>query len=224
MTLLSRISIGIVLFTVTSFANSPYFAIKVVDDQTGRGVPLVELETVNHVLFVTDNNGLVALNEPGLMNQEVFFHVRSHGYQFPKDGFGYSGVRLQVKPGERAEIKLKRINIAERLYRVTGEGLYRDTVLLGEKPPLHQPLLNGRVMGQDSVEAVRYHNKLYWFWGDTHFPKYPLGQFQTSGATSELMGLDPGIGVDLVYFVNANGTTKKWRHCKILAPSGLTAC
>ena len=37
-----------------------YFAIQVVDEQTGRGVPLVELETVHHLRFVTDSAGRVA--------------------------------------------------------------------------------------------------------------------------------------------------------------------
>src|SRR5437868_15193515 len=31
------------------------FEIQVIDDVTSRGVPLVELETVNHVLFITDS-------------------------------------------------------------------------------------------------------------------------------------------------------------------------
>src|SRR5262249_5214616 len=60
-----------------------YCQIKVVDETTGRGVPLVELETVNPLRYVTDSNGVVAFREPGLMGQSVFFHVRSHGYEFP---------------------------------------------------------------------------------------------------------------------------------------------
>ena len=191
------------------FADEPYFAIKVVDEQTGRGVPLVELETVNHITLITDSNGLIAFNEPGLMDQEVFFHVRSHGYEFRKDGFGNTGIRLRVKPGGNAEIKIRRVNIAERLHRVTGQGIYRDSVLLGVKPPLREPVLNGQVLGQDSVQVAPYRGKLYWFWGDTNRPKYPLGQFQTSGATSELPGLDPSVGVDLTYFVDADGFSKK---------------
>jgi hypothetical protein len=40
--------------------------------------------------------GIVAFNEPGLMDREVYFHVRSHGYEFPADGLGTlaKGVRL----------------------------------------------------------------------------------------------------------------------------------
>ncbi|MCH2383344.1 MAG: hypothetical protein MK290_11600, partial [Pedosphaera sp.] len=56
---------------------SAWFAIRVVDEETGRGVPLVELETVNHLRFCTDSNGTVAFREPGLMNRQIFFHVRS---------------------------------------------------------------------------------------------------------------------------------------------------
>ena len=42
----------------------------------------------------------------------------------------------QCKPGGSATLKLKRMNTAERLYRITGEGVYRDTVLLAVCPSL----------------------------------------------------------------------------------------
>ena len=189
-----------------------YFKIQVVDEQTGRGVPLVELKTVNHVRYYTDNAGLVAFYEPGLMGQKVFFYVKSHGYEFPKDGFGYAGRALDVKEGGSVQLKVKRLNIAERLYRVTGEGIYRDSVLAGAPVPLRQPLLNGQVFGQDSVQAAPYRGKIYWFWGDTNRPRYPLGHFGTAGAVSELPGrggLDPAVGVDLAYFVDQEGFSRK---------------
>lgn len=192
-------------------AANPFFGIHVVDDQTGRGVPLVELETVNHLRFVTDSAGWVAFHEPGLMERDVFFHVRSHGYELPKDGFGYAGKALKPQPGQRATIRLHRRNLAERLYRVTGEGIYRDSVLLGEPVPLAEPLGAGRVAGQDSVLAVPYAGRLYWFWGDTARMAYPLGHFWTAGATSALPGhggLDPALGVDLHYFVDREGFSR----------------
>ncbi len=184
------------------------FAIEVVDEATGRGVPLVELTTTSGVTFITDSAGLVAFDEPGLMNQTVYFAVKSHGYEFRKDGFGFPGVRLEVTPGGSATVKLKRINIAERLYRVTGQGIYRDSVLLGRQPPTKEPLLNAKVAGQDSVQNAVYRGKLRWFWGDTNWPAYPLGNFHMPGATSDLPangGLDPARGVDLSYFVGENG-------------------
>jgi hypothetical protein len=186
---------------------APSFAIEVVDEQTGRGVPLVELTTTSGVTYVTDSAGVVAFDEPGLMNQRVFFAVKSHGYEFRPDGFGTRGVALDVSPGGSARLKIKRLNIAERLYRVTGSGIYRDSVLLGRQPPTKQPLLNAKVTGCDSVMAVIYKNRLHWFWGDTNWPAYPLGLFDTPGATSRLPadGLDPSRGVDLEYFVGDNG-------------------
>ncbi|MGB2822991.1 MAG: hypothetical protein WBF17_18555, partial [Phycisphaerae bacterium] len=60
-----------------------YFTIEVVDDSTGRGVPLVELRTTNNIRYYTDSGGLIAFHEPGLMDRDVFFHVSSHGYEFP---------------------------------------------------------------------------------------------------------------------------------------------
>jgi len=188
-----------------------YFQIQVVDDQTGRGVPLVELETVNRLRYITDSAGRVAFAEPGLMGQTIFFYVRSHGYEFPKDGFGYAGRRLKTEPGGKTVLKIKRLNIAERLYRITGEGIYRDSVLLGEKTPLAEPLGSGQAAGQDSVQVALYRGKLYWFWGDTSRLKYPLGHFWMAGATSDLPGkggLDPAEGVNLRYFVDADGFSR----------------
>jgi hypothetical protein len=189
-------------------APSSYFRITVVDAQTGRGVPLVELHTVHQLRFLTDSNGEVAFFEPGLMNQRVFFYVKGHGYELPKDMFGYRGVALNVTTGGSARLTIQRRNIAERLYRVTGAGIYRDSVLLGLPVPLQQPLLNGLVLGSDSVVNAVYGGKLYWFWGDTNRAAYPLGNFNATGAISDLPGqggLDPDKGVDLHYLVDASG-------------------
>lgn len=191
--------------------STRYFTIRVVDEQTERGVPLVELKTVNNVAWWTDSAGRVAFDEPGLMGQETFFHVSSPGYEYPKDFFGNRGVKLRPVPGGRAEVKLKRVQIAERLYRITGQGIYRDSVLAGERVPLTQPLLNAEVLGQDTVIATPYRGKIYWFWGDTERASYPLGNFGASGATSELPGkggLDPADGVNLTYFTNETGFSK----------------
>ena len=185
------------------------FAIEVVDAATGRGVPLIELRTVNEIRMITDSAGLIAFDEPGLMGRSVFFHVRGHGYEHPKDGFGYRGRALDVVAGGKARIEVERINVAERLYRSTGAGIYRDSVLLGRPVPLRAPVLNGQVLGQDSVLEATFGGKIYWFWGDTNRPSYPLGMFATPGATSELPGpgggLDPEVGVDLSYFPAPDG-------------------
>ncbi|MEE8450748.1 MAG: hypothetical protein V3R99_02505 [Thermoguttaceae bacterium] len=184
------------------------FAIRVVDAHSGRGVPLVELRTVHQVRYLTDSQGYVAFDEPGLMHEKVFFSIRSHGYEYPADGFGNRGVRLLTTPGGSALVKLRRINVAERLYRVTGAGIYGDSVRLGEPVPTARPVLNGRVLGSDSVINAIYRGRLYWFWGDTNRPSYPLGNFHVPGAISTLPaegGLDPSVGVDLRYFEGDDG-------------------
>jgi hypothetical protein len=191
--------------------RAAYFEIQVVDSQTGRGVPLVELETVDHAKYLTDSAGRAAIDEPGLENQTVFFYVRSHGYEFPKDGFGNAGARLKLTTGGREVLKIKRLNVAERLYRTTGAGIYRDSILLGHQAPIEEPMLNAKVMGQDSIQRLVYGGKIFWFWGDTLQVGYPLGNFRMSGATSELPaqgGLDPAVGVNLKYFTGENGFAK----------------
>ncbi|TXT21858.1 MAG: hypothetical protein FD138_3947, partial [Planctomycetota bacterium] len=200
-----------VLMAGSVSAADGLFAIRVLDEQTGRGVPLVELKTVSQQRFFTDSAGVVAIREPELFGQSVFFSISSHGYEFPKDGFGFRGKQIKVESGGEATLKIKRLNIAERLYRITGAGIYADTVLLGEKPPIAQPLLNAQVTGSDSVITAIYRGKLHWFWGDTNRPKYPLGLYHVPGATSQLPkdgGLDPAVGVNLDYFVGDDGFAK----------------
>jgi hypothetical protein len=201
------------LLTLTSCSaatRKDYFQISVVDDSTGRGVPLVELTLLNAVRYYTDSNGIIAFLEPHLMDRELFFEVRSHGYQSPKLPDGETdGVLLKVRRGGKAVIRIRRINIAERLYRLTGEGIYRDSVLLGLPVPLREPLLNAQVMGTDGPITAMYRGKLFWFFGDTN----GVNRLNLAGAvaTSELAGrggLDPSKGVDLTFFVDGKGFSK----------------
>lgn len=187
--------------------NSGWAEIRVTDAATGRGIPLVELESVNSIRYVTDNMGRVAFNEPGLLGRELFFTVRSHGYEMKKDGFGFAGLRITPRVGQVAEIKLTRRNLAERLCRLTGEGLYRDTLLLGHKPPQPPSPHPGRVAGQDSIQAAVYGGKVYCFWGDTLRMEYPLGIFRMAGATMRVPDpndatTDPIHGISYDYFVD----------------------
>ncbi|BBM82004.1 hypothetical protein [Candidatus Uabimicrobium amorphum] len=200
--------IVISLLSVFLQALPGYFTIEIVDKDTHRGIPLVELRTVNDVVYHSDSNGIVAFYEPGLMNNNVFFHIKSHGYEYPKDGFGYRGIRLDITPGGKKRIAMKRINVAERLYRVTGQGIYRDSVLVGKSLP-SSSVINSNVMGQDTVMMAKYRDKLYWFWGDTNRVSYPLGNFKVSGATSIVS--DPDHGIDLHYF-------RENDFCKALCP------
>ena len=199
------------IFPQCAAADAKPFEISVVDSETGRGVPLVELETMDNRIFVTDSAGRIAFSEPGQMDVPVWFSMRSHGYEFPKDGFGITGMRFTPRAGEKAVVKAKRLNIAERVVRLTGQGIYRDTVLLGEKPPLAEPLTNGGVVGQDSVQTAIYKGRIFWLWGDTMRMSYPLGNFRTACAWSELPGkggLPPSRGADLHYFVGKDGFAK----------------
>lgn len=205
---------------------SPLFAqpfrINVIDEQTGRGVPLVELRTTNAISYVTDSNGIVAFDEPGLFDKDVHFAVSSHGYEFPKDGFGFRGKILRVTKGGEATLKIKRLNIAERIYRITGGGIYRDSLLVGARTPLKEPLVNGLVFGSDSVVNAIYKDKYFWFWGDTNKPSYPLGNFQVPGATSSLKG-DPDQGINLEYFVDGKGFAKETMKMPGKGPTWMTA-
>lgn len=183
--------------------------IHVVDSSNGKGIPLVELETTNALRFVTDNNGMIAIDDPELLDQETFFHVFGHGYEIKKDSFGISGFRCTLKYGTIVEVRLDRKCVAERMVRLTGSGLWRDTDLLQKPFPLAKQPVNGKVVGQDSIQAVMYNGKVFCLWGDTSKSDYPLGLFRTSGATyatTTMDGqvLDPSYGIPYDYFTDSS--------------------
>jgi hypothetical protein len=140
------------------------------------------------------------------MNQDVPFAFQSYGYS-------NLGETLHPTNGGSVQVSINRNNLAERLYRVTGAGIYQDSVAVGASVPISQPLLNANVAGQDSVQTAIYNGQIYWFWGDTLYQSGGLGDFRTAGARSQLPGqggLDPTQGVNLNYFVNpANGSAKE---------------
>ena len=210
--------LGILLLSGSALAApADYFAIRVVDDATGRGVPLITLQTTSKANYYTDSNGYVAFFEPGLMNTEVWFGISSPGYEFPGESFGFRGTPLKAVPGTEAVLKVRRVNLAERMYRLTGQGIYRDTLLLGKKSPVKEGALNRSVTGQDSAFATEYRGELFWLWGDTNRAQHPLGNFFVAAARVKLPGkggLDPSVGVDFEYFWNeATNFTKEM--CRI---------
>jgi hypothetical protein len=192
-------------------ASANLHVIRVVDETTRRGVPLVELCTTSSVCFITDSQGIIALNEPAYWNRQVFFSVRSHGYEHAPDFFGEPGTPLLILHGGSSIVRVKRKNIAERLYRVTGEGIYRDSLLAGARIPIREPAINAKVTGLDTVMHALYRGRLFWLFGDTESLSSSLGNLATTCARSDLPGqggLDPETGIDLRYFTGRDGSVK----------------
>lgn len=184
-------------------AVKEYAEIRIIDAENNLGIPMAELETVHGLRYVSDNSGRIAFREPDLMGTEIYFFVRSHGYEIPHDGFGFAGVKIRPFAGEVAEIKMVRKNIAVRLCRLTGEGLYRDSLLLGHSVPSPDANWRGGVLGQDTVQAAIYRDKIFWVWGDTQRINYPLGMFRTAGATTSFpLPTQLSGGIPYQYFVD----------------------
>ena len=186
----------------------PAFRIRVVDEETGRGIPAVELRTTDARTFFTDSAGVVAFLEPDLLGKDVFFEVRSFGYRYEPGVFAVPGLTLSTGRGRSATIRMRRENVAERLYRVTGSGIYRDSRLLGDATPVCDPVPDVAPMGMDGALTAVYQGKLFWIWGDTRVSSSPLANFRATGARSELPdsgGLDPGVGIRLDYLRDEGG-------------------
>ncbi len=191
------------LFPLTAFAAEPC-RIEIIDKENGWPVPMVELRTTNETRHVSDNCGLIAIDDPDLLNRETWFTVKGHGYGVPKDGFGIEGVRATLKPGGKFRIEVERRNIAKRLDRLTGSGLFAEAEKLGIAP--RQP--ESGVSGCDSVLTTRFGDQLFWLWGDTVLPGYPLGIFHSSAATTPLQPLkkfEPPLEIPFTYFRDESG-------------------
>lgn len=159
--------------------------VRVVDDATGRGVPLVTLKTVDQVEHVTDSQGWAAVDAPGVAAADaaLWLGCSADGYDCGEaDWLGFRGLAVNASSGEVATLHVNRTMRARRLYRLTGRGIYRDSLRLGIPAPegIQHAELDAQVVGQDSVQVAVYKGKVRWFWGDTQRSSYPLGNFATS--------------------------------------------
>ena len=181
--------------------------ITVVEKETGWPVPLVELKTVHHVRFVSDNAGVIAFDLPELMGRQTWFTVSAPGYEVPQDGFGNRGVCLTPEAGDEIRVELSRTCIAKRLGRLTGSGLFAESQKLGSATDHSKSL----ILGCDSVQNAVHRGKMFWVWGDTSIARYPLGIFNATGATTPKMPFDtfePPIQPNLNYFRDDKGAAR----------------
>ena len=193
------LSAVIYLFWCGAAVTATPCRIEITDNESGWPVPLVELKTTHGVKFVSDNAGIVAFDLPELMGRETWLEVRSHGYSIAADGFGMRGIRFTPQEGGSHQIKVKRENIARRLGRLTGAGLFAESIKCG----LPAGLEESGVLGSDSVQNAVYRGKLFWAWGDTNLAHYPLGIFDMTSATTAVQPLtsfEPPLRLGFDYF------------------------
>lgn len=181
--------------------------IEVVEKGSGWPVPLVELRTTHNLRLVTDNAGVIALDIPELMDRQTWFNVIGHGYEVPKDGFGMRGVRLTPAQGRSLKIEVTRVMVAKRLGRLTGAGLFAESQKLGRELDWAE----SGVFGCDSVQNAVHRGRLFWAWGDTTMPHYPLGIFDMSSATTTIQPLrsfEPPLRLPFDYFTDDKGVPR----------------
>jgi len=196
--------------------------IEVVEKGSGWPVPLVELRTTHHARLVTDNAGRIAFDLPELMGVETWFEVIGHGYEVPKDGFGYHGVRLKPEPGKTLGVEVNRTMLARRLGRLTGAGLFAESQKLG----LEGDWTDSLVLGCDSVQNAVYQGRLFWLWGDTTLAHYPLGIFDCTSATTPVQALasfQPPLRLKFDYFTDPQGQARGVARMPGRGPTWVTA-
>ncbi|MBI5380724.1 MAG: hypothetical protein HZA31_02370 [Opitutae bacterium] len=197
--------------------------IEVVETGSGWPVPLVELRTTHQVRFVTDNAGVIAFDLPELMGVETWFDIRGDGYERPKDGFGYRGVRLRPEPGATLRVEVTRTSIAKRLGRITGGGRFGESQRTGRDLAERET----GVLGADTVQNAVHNGRMFWAWGDTILPHYPLGIFHATGATTAVRPLEtftPPLRLQLDYFTDRDHRPRAIAKMPGEGPTWLTGC
>ncbi len=196
--------------------------IEVVEKGSGWPVPLVELRTTHNLSFITDNAGIIAMDALELMGRQTWFTIIGHGYDAPKDGFGFRGVRLTPEPGKTLRVEVVRSILAKRIGRLTGAGLYAESQKLGE----HLDWKDSGIHGCDSVQNAVHRGRLFWAWGDTNMPNYPLGLFDMSSATTDvnpLASLEPPLRLKFDYFKDETGRQRGVAKMPGSGPTWVTA-
>jgi hypothetical protein len=107
------------------------------------------------------------------VGRETWFDVTSPGYEVPKDDFGYRGVRLKPELGKTLKVEVLRVIIPKRLGRLTGGGMFAE----GQKTGRDLDWPESGILGCDSVQNAVHRGRLFWAFGDTTLPNYPLGIF-----------------------------------------------
>ncbi|GAB4275085.1 MAG: hypothetical protein Kow0029_15940 [Candidatus Rifleibacteriota bacterium] len=175
---------------------------------------MVELELENGLKLISDNDGFITLFAPDLEGKTARFKITGNGYSTgQRDFWGEESFTTTIQAGKFEKCYLKRTQLAQRLYRITGASRYNHTILAGKKPRFEtSDLLPGGVIGQDSVITVPWKNRLWNFYGDT----LGLSGFNFSASCARLPfsdkmhpSFDPDIGLPLEYLVDENGFAKK---------------
>ncbi|XZE56778.1 hypothetical protein SH139x_002910 [Planctomycetaceae bacterium SH139] len=187
--------------------NAQPFRINLVDRANGWPVPLIVLTTTHGVRFVSDNAGVIAFDLPELMGQPVWLELAADGYELKRDGFGYQGFRVIPRRGDSVTIELSRTNLAKRLGRLTGGGLFAESQKCGDSTEWRE----SGVLGCDSVQTAMHQGRMFWAWGDTTLARYPLGIFHMTGATTSpapLRQFEPPLKLIYNYFVDDQETPR----------------
>lgn len=197
--------------------------IEVRENGSGWPVPLVELRTTSQVRLVTDNAGVIACDLPEFMGRETWFEIIGHGYGVKPDGLGMRGVRLTPQPGATMRVEVERTNIARRLGRLTGSGLFAESQKLGQELDWQEQGLTGC----DSVQIAAHDGRLFWAWGDSLVPHYGLGIFHMTGATTALQPLvafEPPLRLRFEYFADEKQRPRAIAKLPGEGPTWLSAC
>ncbi len=161
----------------------------------------------NGVEHITDSAGWIRIEEPGLMHSRILVDVSSPGYRMPPGDKSAAGLEIALSPASEITVPLVRVDIAQRIYRVTGTGIYRDSELLKREVPL--PLGNhaAGLVSAWGVQRAALGTKVLWCWRQALLSNERNPSLNVVGAWSdhpEHGGLDPTQGIHYSYHTSGS--------------------
>jgi hypothetical protein len=164
--------------TGTLPAPGQMFTLLVLDGKTKRALPGAQV-IMPHRTYVTDSSGAAAIYETGVMNSHATVTLAADGYVTA------TGVSVDLTPGLTRQVTIDpdASQIAVRLYRINGPGIFRDRVLLGQSSSQG---LNADMISQDGPMTALYQGRVYWTFGDTNHESAGHSNYRGSAASSAI--------------------------------------
>ena len=204
----------------------PYYKITVLDRATNAPVPAIKLMLTNDDTFWTDSAGRVSFYKPELMGKQTWFHVSGYGYSFPLAGFNYRGLTLTPSNNGSRTLYVDREFASQRVFRMTGTGVFDQSIMAGVSPPPTQDDAAFPVVAHESVSNTLFDGQYYWFWTVPSNPQYPEATTFTVCATSPPpggSGLQPEQPVSLTYLRDASGRARNVLNVAHSGPTRLNS-
>ncbi len=142
--------------------NAPA-ALVIREKGNGRIVPALPFSTSFALRFVTDNDGVIALDDPDVIGHKTWFGILGFGYGLDKDFIGNAGFAFKPNAGEEEKREVKRTGKVVALGRLTGSGVFVESKKLGRRGDY----MDDEALCRSGVQAAVLGKRVFYVWNRT---------------------------------------------------------